>query len=115
MPTSLRSTLLDRYRSSLPGHLHHVDTANNEGPDTSCAQAIHFDWYNRYSTLVSLILFFFIHSTTIACRGMEHQQKFTQVAFKNLARSSGLPSLLQGLYRANPKNYWTIANNIHGF
>lgn len=55
MPTPLRSTLLDRYHSSLPGHLRHVDTAQDEGPETSFAQAIHFDWYNRYSTLVSLI------------------------------------------------------------
>jgi hypothetical protein len=59
MPSSLRSTLLDRFRSSLPGHLQHVDSANDDGPETSCAQAVHFDWYNRYSTLVSLILRFF--------------------------------------------------------
>lgn len=41
--------------ASLPGHLHYVDTANDEGPEKACGQAIHFDWYNRYSTLVSLI------------------------------------------------------------
>lgn len=58
MPSSLRSTLLDRYRSSLPGHLHDVDTAHDEGPEISLAQAVHFDWYNRYSTLVSLIQLF---------------------------------------------------------
>jgi hypothetical protein len=55
MPNSLRSSLLNRYRSSLPGHLQHVDSAEDEGPTTTCGQAIHFDWYNRYSTLVSLI------------------------------------------------------------
>jgi len=32
-----------------------MDTANDEGPDTSAAEAVHFDWYNRYSTLVSFI------------------------------------------------------------
>ena len=58
MPHHLRSTLLDRYRSSLPGHLKHVDTANDEGPDKSAAEAVHFDWYNRYSTLVSLFYLF---------------------------------------------------------
>jgi hypothetical protein len=56
IPSPLRLTLLDRFRASLPGHLQDVDTANDEGPEKSCGQAIHFDWYNRYSTLVSLIL-----------------------------------------------------------
>lgn len=59
MPRHIRYTLLARYRSSLPGHLKHVDTAIDEGPDTSAAEAVHFDWYNRYSTLVSFISFFF--------------------------------------------------------
>ena len=31
MPSSLRSTLLDRFMASLPGHLRYVDTANDEG------------------------------------------------------------------------------------
>jgi hypothetical protein len=104
MPDNLRSTLLDRYRASLPGHLQHTDTANDEGPETSLSQAIHFDWYNRYSTLVSLISFFFSNTTKIICRVMERQLTFTQVAFKNLAKSSGHASLRQDLYLVNQKN-----------
>jgi hypothetical protein len=56
MPMSLRSSLIDRYRSSLPGHLQVVDTASDEDANTSFGQAIHFDWYNRYNTMVSISL-----------------------------------------------------------
>jgi hypothetical protein len=55
MPNSLRSSLLDFYQSSLPGHLQVVNTACDEDAHTSLGQAIHFDWYNRYSTMVSVL------------------------------------------------------------
>ena len=113
MPSSLRSTLLDRFMASLPGHLRYVDTANDEGPEKACGQAIHFDWYNRYSTLVSLIFFFFWKRKMIY-RGMELQLIFTQVGFKSWVRSSGLQSLPQDLYPDNQKNYWTTGGNIQG-
>jgi hypothetical protein len=53
MGKSLRSSLLHRFRTALPGHLEAVDTAAAEDASTSRGQAVHFDWYNRYSTMVS--------------------------------------------------------------
>ena len=55
MPSSLRSTLIPRFQASFPGHLEVADTAANEKVDVSVGEAIHFSWYNRYSTSVSLI------------------------------------------------------------
>ena len=57
MPSSLRSSSLDRYRVALPGHLEHVDSITEENGHTSLGQAIYFDWYNHYCTLVSLFTF----------------------------------------------------------
>jgi hypothetical protein len=58
MPSSLRSTLIPRYQAAFPCHLQVTDTAAYEDADVSLGEAIHFSWYNRYSTLVSFILFY---------------------------------------------------------
>jgi hypothetical protein len=59
MPCGLRSTLIPRFQAAFPGHLQLADTAANEEVDVSLGEAIHFSWYNRYSTIVSL--FYFIY------------------------------------------------------
>lgn len=61
MPNDLRLSLIDRYRVSLPGHLQDVNTASAEDANTSLGQAIHFDWYNRYSIMV---IFLFLYCCT---------------------------------------------------
>jgi hypothetical protein len=92
MPSPTRSSILDCYRSSLPGHLQHVDSAKDEDCLESLGQAIHFDWYNRYSTLVSVIILAFLNATIyIFFRVMIHLPIFTQQGFKSLGRSDGLP------------------------
>jgi hypothetical protein len=60
MPSSLRSTLITRYQAAFPGHLQDVDTAAYEDIDLSLGEAVHFCWYNRYSTLVSLIYLIYL-------------------------------------------------------
>jgi hypothetical protein len=57
MPCGLRPTLIPRFQAAFPGHLQVADTAANEEVDFSLGEAIHFSWYNRYSTLVSLVFF----------------------------------------------------------
>lgn len=57
MPDTLRSTLITRYQVAFPGHLQVADTQTNEKANVSLGEAIHFCWYNRYSTLVSFIYF----------------------------------------------------------
>lgn len=91
MPSPIRSSILDRYQSSLPGHLQHVDSAKDEDCLESLGQAIHFDWYNRYSTLVSVIITFFNPTTYIIFRVVIHLRIFTQQGSKSLGRSDGLP------------------------
>lgn len=60
MGSGLRSTLIPRYQAAFPGHLQEADTRTNEKADVSLGEAIHFCWYNRYSTLVSLFIFFYL-------------------------------------------------------
>lgn len=59
LPTKLRSTLLPRFQAAFPGHLQDVDTASYEEANIACGEAIHFCWYNRYSTLVRYIYFIY--------------------------------------------------------
>jgi hypothetical protein len=60
MPSDLRSTLIPRYRVAFPGHLKIADTATNEEANSSLGEAIHFSWYNRYSTHVSFIYLIYL-------------------------------------------------------
>jgi hypothetical protein len=60
MTSGLRSSLIPRFQASFPGHLQVADTTANEKVDVSVGEAIHFSWYNRYSTRVSLIYLIYL-------------------------------------------------------
>jgi len=53
MEQDLRDQLVDMYRAAFPGRLTPVNS-QDEGLTQSVGQSIHMDWYNWYSTHVSL-------------------------------------------------------------
>ena len=88
MVPALCSSLVEHYCLSLLGHLQKVDTAQVEGANRSCGQAVHFDWYNRYSTMVSL------YSTILTLvsnclREMGHHWTSIQALSKSLVKRNG--------------------------
>jgi len=56
MTETLRSSLISKFNSALPGHLKPTDTTEETASQTNC-ETVHFDWYNRYSTDVRVFYF----------------------------------------------------------
>ena len=76
---------------ALPGHLEHVDSMTEENGHTSLGQAIYFDWYNHYCTLVSLFTFRNIYYE-ISLQGNGTPHNIHPDWLKNVARKYGVAS-----------------------
>ena len=104
MESSLRNTLLPCYQASLPGHLQYANTGASETACSSLGQAIHFDWYNQYCTLVSFISILVFFGCTKENREREHQQIFTQTGFKSMGKKSGHQLQQEKPHPTSPKS-----------
>lgn len=70
MPDVLKSHLLDAVRLIYPSLIKHTES-EAEGNTDSFFHALHFDWYNRYSTLVRVVTPCICYFSNMTNRAME--------------------------------------------